>query len=448
MARQPELAPGPGSDETPAARRVPWWAAPFFGRQARLDPAALRLLGLVSLGMLFENYDIGLLNAALLQIARDLDISAGATGYYLATIRLGGLGTFLLVPFADRIGRRRIFLLSLVGMSVGTLATAASQTAVQFALLQMVTRVFMLTGTAVALVMLVEEFPAERRGAAIGMMSVLGGLGYGLGAGLYAAVDLLPFGWRSLYAFGITPLLVLPTFRRTLRETARFEEHRRMQLTAARGGLREWLRPMVELARVHPRRAASVGLAGTFGAMSAIVVFQYTSYFVQTAHGWKPGDYTLLVIAGGMIGVSGNLVGGRGSDRFGRRRVGPVCWLLVPLCAALFYNGPAAALVVAWGLCVFFISAGDLVVRALSAELFPTSHRGTASGWLIAVQTLGWSVGLFLVGLGTASPADLGPAVTAVAFAGVLAAVSLLLLPETGRRELESIAADLPAGES
>lgn len=441
MAAPPES--GSHSASSAVTERVPWWGAPFFGRDAAIERGPLRLLGLVSLGMAFENYDMGLLNAALLQISRDLGISAADTGFYLATIRLGGLGTFLLLPFADRIGRRRLFLRALLGMSVGTLATGLAQTPLQFALLQMVTRVFLLTGSALALVMLVEEFPARHRGAAIGMLSVLAGLGYGVGAGLYAAVDLLPFGWRTLYALGVTPLLALPLFRRALVETARFEDHRRRHLQGRpSAGLRDWLRPMVQLARQHPRRAAAVGLSGAFGAMSGIVVFQYTSYFVQTEHGWAPGQYTLLVLGAGVIGVSGNVLGGRGSDRFGRRGVGLVCWLLAPLFAALFYNGPAWTLVPAWGLCVLFMSAGDLVVRALAAELFPTSQRGTASGWLIAVQTVGWSLGLLLVGLVTRFEGELSAAITAVAFAGVLAGASLMLLPETGRRELELISSD------
>ncbi len=112
----------------------PWYIALFFGRSAVLPPRASRTVALVSLGVFFENYDIGLVNAALKQIAASLELPPGDTGWYLGTIRLGGLGAFLVLPFADLIGRRRVFLLALVGMSLGTFATALSQTALQFAL--------------------------------------------------------------------------------------------------------------------------------------------------------------------------------------------------------------------------------------------------------------------------------------------------------------------------
>jgi MFS family permease len=399
----------------------------------------VRLLGLVGLGLFFENYDIGLVNAALPQIASGLDIDDGDTGFLVSAVRLGGVGTFLVLPFADRLGRRRVFLASLVGMSLGTFATALAQTALQFALLGMATRVFLLTASALALVILVEEFPAERRGAAIGCLSVLGGLGFGASAGLYAAVDLLPFGWRALYAIGVLPVLFLPLFRRSLVETRRFERDRDARAEGGAGGLRAWIVPVAALARTHPRRVIAMGGAGLLAAMGGIAAFQYTSFFVQSVHGWEPGHYTLLVFGGGLLGLLGNLVGGRGSDRFGRRRVGFACLALAPLFIASFYLGPVATLVVTWGLGVLCTSAGEVVIRALSAELFPTSHRGSATGWLILVQSLGWALGLFLVGVGPDGWSELARTIPLISLACAAAALCLLFVPETNRRELEGI---------
>jgi AAHS family 4-hydroxybenzoate transporter-like MFS transporter len=421
------------------ARRNPWLLGLFFGRDAPLEPAALRVLWLVSLGLFFESYDLGLVNAALPQIARDLGIPAEDTGFYLGALRLGGLGSFLILPFADVIGRRRVFLGALVGMSAGTLATALSQTPLQFAALQLLTRAFLLTGAAMGVVILVEEFPAAQRGAGLSLLAVLGGLGFGLGSGLYAAVDVLPGGWRALYGFGIAPLVVLPFLRRALGETARFVRHRDGTPGAGRLDPSSALAPLARLLRERPGRTAAVGLAGLFAAMGSIPFFQYASYFVQTVHGWRPGHYTLLVFSGGLIGLCGNFLGGRGSDRWGRRRIGCLSLALAPLFVAAFYHVRPALLPVLWGAAVLCNSAGDLVVKALAAELFATSHRGTASGWLILVQTLGWSTGLALVGVGTDSLADLPGVVSAVALASAGGALALLLLPETRRRELEAI---------
>lgn len=413
----------------------------FFGRDAIVERAPLGVLMLVSLGIAFENYDIGLVNAALKQIATSIHMSTSETGNVMAGVRLGGLGVLLLIPLADVLGRRRMFLVALIGMSVGTFLTSFVQTQAQFLLLQLVTRAFMLTGAALSVVILVEEFPAAQRGAALGLMAVLGGMGYGLGAGLYAAVNVVPFGWRALYALGVAPLFFLPFFRRSLRETQRFTRH-----AEAKGeetiGFASWLRPLAELTRTHPRRVLTIGFAGLFGAMGSIAVFQYTSYFVQEAHGWAPGQYSLLVLTGGAIGMFGNVIGGRGSDRFGRRVVGFVSLSVAPLFAAVFFNGPASLLVVSWGLYVLCMSGADVVIRALSAELFPTSHRGSSGGALIAVQSIGFTSGLVLFAVFTEVFGNLGQVVTWVSLSSVAAAACLLFLPETHQKELEALSGE------
>ena len=433
----PAGAPAPSGGAPPPAGRNPWYLRAFFGPEP-LPPAALQTLWLVALGLFFENYDIGLISAALPQIAEDLGIQAETSGYYLSVIRMGGIGTFFLVAFADRLGRRRVFLASLVGMSIGTFGTALTQTPLQFAILQMATRVAMLTAAALAIVILAEELPPDRRGAGLGFLTVLGGTGIGLGAGLYAAVDVLPFGWRALYAVGLVPVFLLPMFRRSLRETRHFEALGRQSVSLS-GALRDWLVPLRELMRTHPGRVLAVGGAGLLSAAGSIGFFQYTSFFLQRVHGWTPGRYALLLVGGGIIALMGTVLGGRGSDRFGRRVVGGAVLLLAPVFVAGFYLGPESTLVLTWGFAALCIAAGDLVIRTVSTELFPTSHRSTAGGWLIFVMTLGWSLGLLGVGVYTDDLEQLAPAIAGVSVAVALAAVCLLFIPETRSRELAGL---------
>lgn len=439
------LASDPDPATATPTETNPWYLRPFFGTRV-LPTEARHILRLVALGLYFENYDMGLINAALPQIADDLAIAAEDTGFYLSAIRLGGVGTFLMLPLADRLGRKRLFLFSLMGMAIGTLATGLSMTPVQFTLAQSLTRVFMLAAAALALVIVVEEFPAEQRGAGLGLLALLGGLGYGTCALLYSIVDLLPWGWRSLYLIGFAPALLLPFFRRSLPETRRFEEHQRARGSVhARSQWAEWTAPMLALLHASPRRTITVGLAAFLSAVGGIAFFQYTSMFVQTAHGWTPAGYAGLVMAGGAIGVLGSILGGRGSDRWGRRLIGCTALIFAPLFAFAFLFGPESALVVSWGLFIFCSSAGDVVLRALSAELFPTSHRGTATGWMMLVQTLGWTLGLLLVGLGTESVEDLSRTIAALSLVMIVAGFALLAVPETHGRELETISEESEA---
>jgi MFS family permease len=422
------------------ADRNPRILAPFFGPEPKLPPQTMRTLFLVSLGLFFENYDLMLLNAALPQIAAEFGVAMSDTGPYLSAIRVGGVGSFFLIPFADRIGRKRAFLACLGAMSVATFASALAGTPLLFAACQMLCRVFMLTAAMLAVVILVEELPAEQRGGGIAMLSILGGIGFGFGAVVYTQVDRLPFGWRSLYAIGVLPLFFVPFLARSLRETRRFEAAQAGVPLALRDVMAQWIAPIVDLARKSPRRAIAVGATGALGALAGISFHQYTSWFVTELHGWPKSQFALLILGGGVIGVLGSVLGGRGSDRFGRRRIAFLGWMGMPVFIALFALGPSETLVVAWGLAVLCGSAADIVLRTVATELFPTLYRATAGGWLVLVQTVGWTVGLLLSSLLSSSDADLPRVVAGLSLASLGAAVLFIaLVPETRGRELEEL---------
>lgn len=428
------------------ADRNPRILSPFFGPTPVLPPQAMRTLLLVSLGLLAENYDVNLVNAALPQIASELRMEIADTGLYLSAIRLGGIAAFLLIPFADRLGRRRTFLVCLAGMSLATFATAFVATPLQFALCQIVSRAFLLAVATLAVVILAEELPAGQRGGGIALLGIFGGVGFGAGALLYAFVDWLPFGWRALYAVGVLPVFALPFLRRFLKETQRFEQARGAASGPVHAVREHWVAPVAALARNSPRRAAAVGLAGALAALAGISFHQYTSWLVREVHGWTPAQYSLLVLGGGLIGVLGTVVGGRGSDRFGRRRVGFTAWLSMPAFVALFCLGPPETLVVSWGLAVFCRSASEIVLRAVSTELFPTLYRATAGGWLVLVQTVGWSVGLLLSGFFADSDAELPGVIAGLSVASVGAALVLVMfVPETRGHEFDELDAGVGA---
>jgi MFS family permease len=424
--------------------RRPWWIPHFLGGVPDIEPRLLTLLGLVSLAIFFEQYDLSMLTSALKFIAADLGMAEADLGRYTSLMRLGALPAFVIIPFADRIGRRRLFLISVVGTSVATLLTALSQTATQFVAYQIVMRTFLVTGLAVTFVIVAEEFPAAHRGWAIGMLGALGACGQGLGAAVFAAIHYLPYGWRGLYLIGIVPLLMLPRFRRGVHETARFERHRDRHAAAHDdwSSPMNWLQPLIELARRHPLRAMGIGAVGILGPFGSMAVFQFIGYFTQTVHGWEPWRFSVMVLLGGGIGIIGNVAAGRLGDRFGRRIVGLVFMSVFPAFVWIFYGGPGWSLPLAWTVLVFCATASDVVVRALSTELFPTSHRSAAAGWLSFVSTVGAAASLGIVGLWTRAPGDLARMISLLSLSMLAAGAFLLLLPETSRRELETISPD------
>jgi DHA2 family multidrug resistance protein len=136
--------------------RRPWWIPAFLGGVPDIEPTLIRLLGVVSLGLLFEAYDASLLTSALKHIAEGLDMKESELGPYLGAIRLGSLPALLVAPLADRFGRRRVFLVSIAGFSLGTFLTAFARGPEQFVLAQILTRIFALAALAIGMVIITE----------------------------------------------------------------------------------------------------------------------------------------------------------------------------------------------------------------------------------------------------------------------------------------------------
>jgi MFS family permease len=149
-----------------------------------------------------------------------------------------------------------------------------------------------------------------------------------------------------------------------------------------------------------------------------------------------------MFVSCGALGVVGSPLAGRLVDRHGRRGVGAVALALFPLPVAVFYLGPGWSLAPAWAGFVFLNMGMHVVIRALGTEIFPTSYRGTAGGWLLLTEAVGAWLGLQLHTLGMQVRDDLGLVAAALSLLTLLAAFTLFFFPETAQRELEEISED------
>ncbi|NWH08569.1 MAG: MFS transporter [Alphaproteobacteria bacterium] len=402
--------------------------------------AHMRIMWLVGIAAMIAAYDLTMFGMALKQIQADLRIPEDEIALTNAIFRLGIVPAVFVSMLADRFGRRRLLMVTILGSAIFTMLTGFSQSHAQLTGFQLFVRMFAYAEDMLCIVVIAEEFDEKARGWAIGMIGALGGLGGGVAAIAYGLLGPLEDGWRYLYILGAVPLFVLAFLRRRLVETRRFENYAtsRMHQTHT---MRDWLEPAMFLLRQYPGRLALLAAALFPLGFAIAAPFLMISKHMQEAHGITPGGVTIVIIAGGGIAIIGNFVAGLLSDRVGRRGVFVIACLGLVAGLMTFYNAPTPTLAIAGFIIgIFFYFAADVILAAFGAELFPTSYRSTASAVRLLLWIIAGAIGLALQGqifnaLGSHAAAN-----TALLAVGPLSILFVPFLPEPSRKTLEEIA--------
>jgi MFS transporter, putative metabolite:H+ symporter len=389
---------------------------------------------------------------ALKQIQKGLKISEQALGNMLTLVRLGYIGSLVVTPLADVFGRRQLLLYTVIAYTIFTGMAAIAPTAHFFIGCEMLARVFAGAEATVALVILSEEVDAGVRGWAIGLLSALASVGFGIAALAFAGINVIPYGWRGLYALALIPLILIIPLRRVLPESKRFEAER-----AEGNRPRSIMTPVKALFSAYPGRLTMLIAASFLGNLGGNPQGFFFSKYLQEAHGWSPGNVSSLYFMGGALGIMGSIIAGRLSDRFGRRRMGAVFFVLAASFAIFLYSsysstrialpliGSFSAVIPIWILQVFFDVASNTIGVAYSAELFPTSYRSTAGSMLAVTGTTGGALGFFIEGLIYRSTGSHWVAIRYVTLVWLAVPIIMLLFyPETAGLELEAISPEEP----
>ncbi len=427
-----DLKPEPGAAVDEAGRRSTHLG--LLGRTPPFTRRQRRVFWIASTAGFFDQYDRALLSLALKQIQAGLKIAESHLGAMLSVIRLGYLLTLLMTPFADVFGRRRLLLYTVMGYTVFTGLSAIAPGERTFVICQIVARAFAGAEAAIAMVIVAEEVDAAHRGWAIGLLSAVSSVGYGLAAVVFAFINVIPCGWRGLYAIALVPLVLIIPLRRVLPESARFE---REKLEGLRP-VKVW-EPLGQLYSAYPRRLVmmlSIAFLGSMGGNASGFLFPK---FLQETHHWSPGNVSSLFFFGGALGIMGSIVAGRMSDRHGRRVMGAAFLLLAPLLTIWMYTAPGWSIVPAWILETFFDIASGTILNAYSAELFPTSYRSTAGSALAVAGTTGGALGLFFESVLFNVTGSHAHAICYLTVFWIISPAIMWFLPETSGRELEEI---------
>lgn len=436
------MAPPPLPGDVPVGEGPP---APTVPRSDSYLKLLHRLLISASF---FEGYDNSILALVIVSIQADFGVTESQLGLARGLIELGLFFAFFITRLGDRVGRRKLLLWTVVGYTISTTMTAFSWNLVTFSLFQHLARVFGGAEYAVAITMIVEEFPANRRASALGRLLLFNALATIVVAILLLAhVDQGPLKWRTLYLVGLLPLLALSFFRRRIQETKRFVDYQDAKASGHAVAQPSFWEPW------QPEYRRNVVLVGLVHLLRSLPLFGATAWFFyygEREAGLSPDALRIIFIAAYGIGILGYGVCGYCMERFGRRRTAVMYFALsIVFGTTLFQVHTAILLGPCLIVAVFFGLGVAPVMGAMATELFPTHIRNQAAAWVRNVfEIAGYILGPLLVGvLGDHYTGVFGSVGDTVSFLYLLTVPSIWLvwryLPETQGKELEEIAAEV-----
>ena len=367
--------------------------------------------------------------------------SAANIGFYgglLFAIFLVGWGcAFLWGPVADRFGRVRTLMLTILCYSLFTFLGSVAAGVWQLAAFRLLAGAGIGGEWTLGGVFVAEEWPEERRAQGAAWMHT----GYYFGIFLAAMVNYVlgSYGWRAVFAVGGTPALLVAFIRFGVTEPERW-----LRMRAGYDRARGAWDAFAELFSAEYRRRTVVNSALLFismvGLWAGSVYVPSSVRQLAGADGSRMASYGTMILSVGTI--AGCLMVPRLARRFGRRGALALYFALMFVCIAVtfgwvFYLREGA---LPWVLaCLFVLGVGGAnfaVYTLWLPEQYRTECRGSAFAFATSFGRFIAAGATFLVGAGVARMHTIG---TPVALTSVAFLVGLAVLPlarETRGQEL------------
>jgi MFS family permease len=399
-----------------------------FWRDA--DPAARRALVAASLGWMLDAFDVMLYALVLSAVMADLKMTAPvAGGLQSLTLLASAAGGLIFGVLADRWGRTRALMLSVLLYSVFTAACGFAQTAVQLAVFRIFLGIGMGGEWASGAALVSETWKARDRGKALGLMQSAWAIGYGLAAFVnYLVQDVAGLGWRTVFFVGIAPALFAFWVRRSVEEPAMWKAARAATTRISIG---------------RALAAPGIGITVAVTLMNACTMFAWwgfntwvPSYLRSPGVGLSSQSMNGFIIAMQAGMWLGYVTFGFISDSVGRKRT-YIAYLLAAAVMVFAYASTSSPIVllILGPITAFFATGFFSGFGAVTAELYPTAVRATAQGITYNVGRVASAAAPWIVGTLTATHGfPLALSIAAAAYA--LAAVFWIFIPETAGREI------------
>ena len=422
---------------------------------SRISPFQIVVLGLCSLCVLLDGFDVQLIGYAAPAILQDWKVDKASLGAVFGAGLAGLLlGAMFLSMLADKIGRRPALIGCTLFFAISTLLTSRVTTIGELQILRFIAGLGLGSILPGAIALAGEYSPLRKRVTLLMVVSVCFPLGGSI-AGFVSAAVIPRWGWQSaFYIGGILPLFLVSLMLVYLPES--------MQFLAARGKhalVSKWLKRIVPSATVdsHTRylvnesnetRSSVIQLFTEGRARITLILWAANFlnlidlYFLSN---WLPTivkdtglTISTAVLAGTALqvgGTVGSIMLGLSIDRTSFRRVLIPCFIVAA--ASIFLIGHSGVTlpllfvaITTAGMCVI---GGQSSLVVLAGSSYPTTLRATGIGWSLGIGRLGSILGPVLGGELIRLNWPASSIFTAVAIPAALSALALSAMDRDGQ---------------
>ncbi|MBL5849355.1 MFS transporter [Bacillus sporothermodurans] len=350
-----------------------------------------KLLGIAGLGWMFDAMDVGMLSFIIAALKVDWDLTVGQMGWIGSINSIGmAVGAFLFGLLADRIGRKHVFIITLLLFSLGSGASAFTTSFSIFLILRFLIGMGLGGELPVASTLVSESVPTEKRGRIVVLLESFWAFGW-LIAAIISYFVIPHFGWQIALLISVIPAFYALYLRLHLPDSDRFVTIQKKE------------RPTIiqSITAVWSKKYTRTTLM--LWILWFCVVFSYYGMFlwlpsVMVMKGFsmiKSFEYVLIMT---LAQLPGYFTAAWLIEKVGRKFVLVVYLIGTALSAYLFGTAGTLSLLIISGILLSFFNLGAWgALYAYTPEQYPTKIRGTGTGMATSFGRAGGILGPLLV---------------------------------------------------
>ncbi|MCD4838067.1 MULTISPECIES: MFS transporter [Neobacillus] len=401
------------------------------GRSGGKEVSSRKLLGIAGMGWMFDAMDVGMLSFIIAALSVEWGLTPGQMGWIGSINSIGmAVGALVFGFAADRIGRKNVFIITLLLFSLGSGASAFTTTLTAFLVLRFLIGMGLGGELPVASTLVSESVPVEKRGQIVVLLESFWAAGW-LIAAIISYFVIPEWGWQTALLISALPALYALYLRIGLPDSPRFAAVKdKEKLTIFQNLTKLW-------SKEYGRQTAMLWIVWF------CVVFSYYGMFlwlpsVMVMKGFsliKSFEYVLVMT---LAQLPGYFTAAWFIEKMGRKFVLVVYLIGTAVSAYFFGTAESTTLLMTSGILLSFFNLGAWGgLYAYTPEQYPTIIRGTGSGMAASFGRLGGVLGPLLVGYLVAEKVSVPVIFTIFCVSILIGALAVFLLgKETKRQEL------------